>query len=340
MKKQRIIAIALLAVFALPILFYAYQSLFGGKSHSDDTTTPPAEVALNPAPAFNADSAFGFVKGQVDFGPRIPNTKAHTNCGNWLVAQLKKYGCQVTEQTFKATTFDGTTLNARNIIGSINPQANKRILLAAHWDTRPFADKDTGEFKDKKFDGADDGASGVGVLLEIARTLQANAQKPNVGVDIIFFDAEDWGEKHTMTPSQHKLFWCLGSQYWAKNPHKVGYRADYGILLDMVGAKGAIFPKEGTSMMYASGIVENVWQIAQRLGYDNLFNYQQSGGLTDDHTPVNETAKIPMIDIVNLNPMTGDFGSYHHRHTDNLANIDRNTLKAVGQVVVQVLYQE
>ncbi len=336
MKKKQLLSIALLAVFVLPLGAYFIKSC--------DKNTPQSQSSqadLLPAPAFNADSAFSQVAQQVAFGPRIPNSKAHEACGDWLGQQLKKYGCLVTDQRFETKAYDGTKIKARNIIGSINPNASKRILLAAHWDTRPFADKDTAQFKDVKFDGANDGGSGVGVLLEIARTIQASGQKPSVGIDIIFFDAEDWGEKHDApATSPTENYWCLGSQYWAKNLHKPGYTATYGILLDMVGAKGAVFPKEGTSMMYASGVVDAVWGIAQKIGYGSMFSYVQGGGLTDDHTAVNEIAKIPMIDIVEMNPQSGDFGAYHHTHNDNMGVIDPKTLKAVGQVVLQVLYQE
>ncbi|MCY7351966.1 MAG: M28 family peptidase [Cytophagaceae bacterium] len=306
---------------------------------SDEKTTEPALVK---APAFNGDSAYAFVAKQVAFGPRVPNSKAHEACGDWMVAQLKRYGFAVTEQRFITPTYDGTRLKARNIIGSYNPSAARRILLGAHWDTRPFADKDTAKLKDKPFDGANDGGSGVAVMLEIARIIQASPDKPKVGIDLIFFDVEDWGEKDGMQPvSATQSFWALGSQYWAKNPHKPGYSAYYGILLDMVGAKGARFPKEGSSMRYASSIVNSVWAMADRLGYGEYFPDDTGGDIMDDHTAVNEVLKIPMIDIVETkigNNLT--FGSYHHTTRDNLATMDRRTLKAVGQTVTQVLYQE
>lgn len=310
------------------------------KTESSESGSATQEVLVN-APVFNADSAYAFIQKQVDFGPRIPNSKAHQACGDWLVAKLKGYGFTVTEQKFTETAYDGTKLNARNIIGSFNPDAAKRILLTAHWDTRPFADKDTDpKYKDKPFDGANDGGSGVGVLLEIARNLHA---KPlgNVGIDIIFFDIEDWGEKEGVERSGNRENWALGSQYWAKNLHKPGYSAYYGILLDLVGAKGAQFPQEANSLQYAQSIVQNIWNTASKLGYDPYFLPVPGGGLTDDHVAVNEVAKIPMVDIVEMkvnSPKT--FGEYHHTHADNMEVIDRNVLKAVGQTVTQVLYQE
>lgn len=325
-------------VFLLQALFAITSCRHNGSS---GTTKETAEVKLVSAPAFNADSAYVFVDSQVKFGPRVPGTPAHTKTGNWMVNKLKAYGFEVTEQRFMPVTFDGKVLHARNVIGSYNPTATKRILLAAHWDTRPFADKDT-QKKDQAIDGANDGASGVGVLLEIARLINSSPQKLNLGVDIIFFDAEDWGEREDSPPvSQNKVFWCLGSQYWADNLHKPGYSAYFGILLDMVGAKGATFPKEAQSVQFAGSINSRVWDIAGRLGFGQYFIQQEAGGVTDDHYFVNTVAKIPMIDILHQE-LSGSrtFGAYHHTHADNMSIIDKSTLKAVGQTVVQVLYQE
>ena len=188
----------------------------------------------------------------------------------------------------------------------------------------------------KAIDGADDGASGVGVLLEIAR--QFSAKAPSVGVDIIFFDAEDYG-----TPEFDKEYkadtWCLGTQFWAKNPHVKGYKADFGILLDMVGAKGATFFKEQTSLHYAPNIVEEVWSTARNLGYGKFFISAPGGAITDDHQYVITGRNIPCIDIINYDPEaeTG-FGAYWHTQNDTMDNIDRETLKAVGQTVLEVVY--
>lgn len=297
------------------------------------------ETVLVKAPIFNADSAFSFLEKQVKFGPRVPNSTAHKQCGDYLVSSFKQYGCAVTEQNFTAQTFDNKTIQGRNIIGSFNPDATKRIILAAHWDSRPFADKDT-KNQNQAIDAANDGASGVGVLLEIARNLQNANPKPNVGVDFILFDAEDWGEKdgESNNADPNKVWWCLGSQYWAKNPHKAGYNAYYGILLDMVGAKGATFPKEGLSMQYAGSIANNVWSIAEQLGYSQQFQQTEGGSITDDHYFVNTDAKIPMVDIIDLR--NGGFFEHHHTNGDTIDKIDKNTLKAVGQTLIQVLYQE
>lgn len=293
-------------------------------------------------PKFNNDSAYSFIEKQVKFGPRVPNTKAHRETGDYLVAQFKRLGAIVTTQEFEATTFDNQKINLRNIIASFSPEKQKRVLFAAHWDTRPFADKDK-EKKDAPFDGANDGASGVGILLEIARVMEKDSLQ--VGVDIILFDGEDWGEKEGQAadgefPDGLRSWWCLGSQYWATHKHKAGYSAYYGVLLDMVGAKRAHFYREGGSLGYAPRIVAKVWDEAERLGYSDFFIKQNQGAITDDHVFVNELAKIPMIDIVDFQPGIGYFGDYHHTQKDNLDLISKETLGAVGNTLLNVLYYE
>jgi glutaminyl-peptide cyclotransferase len=313
-----------------------------GCSPAANKEADSAEVPLAPAPIVNQDSAFYFVERQVKFGPRVPNSPAHKKTGDYLVASLKNYGARVTEQHFESMSFDGKRLFLRNIIGSYFPEKQKRILLAAHWDTRPFADKDK-ENTNATFDGANDGASGVGVLLEVARLI-SKSNPPNVGVDIIFFDGEDYGEKDGETPPLlpygQETWWLLGSQYWAAHKHQPNYSAYYGILLDMVGAKGSKFFKEGGSLDYAPSVVDNVWNTAARLGLSSIFLNQNASTITDDHVIVNEKANIPMIDIVHYDPVHGYFGDYHHSRKDNLDLVDKEVLAAVAQVVVQVVYNE
>ena len=232
----------------------------GNKTTQNTTGTTPVQQYQQVSPNFNADSAYTYVKDQVDFGYRVPNTAAHAACGNYLAAQLKRFGAEVQEQKMVVTAYDGTKLNARNIIGSYAPEKRTRILLFAHWDTRPYSDQDTDPANHRKpLLGANDGASGVGVLLEVARILQTKA--PEVGIDIIFFDAEDYGVPKFVTDykGDSNETWCLGSRYWAKNPHVKDYRARYGILLDMVGAPNAKFDQEYHSLQYAKDVVERVW---------------------------------------------------------------------------------
>lgn len=318
----------------------------------------PAETASQPAateapsikaPAFNADSAYAYTAKQVAFGPRVPNKPAHIACGNYLVAKLKSFGLKVQEQPFKAMTFDGTQISGRNIIAQYQPQAARRIALFAHWDTRPYADEEKDPAKRKlPIDGASDGASAVAVALEIARTLSLQPEKlaPNVGVDVILVDAEDWGFDAGTQAGQKNLLagqgdgWCLGSQYWAKNMVPAGYKAEYGILFDMVGAKDGHFTREGTSRQNALSVVNKIWNTATQLGYSDFFLFKDTDPITDDHVYTNQ-AGIPTVDIYD-HPAYGDayFPPYHHTTADNMSIIDRKTMKAVGQTVLQVLYNE
>ncbi|BDD10345.1 glutamine cyclotransferase [Fulvitalea axinellae] len=324
---------------AIIVLLLAGLAACGAKTKKNENISSEPAQTLKPAPAFNADSAYAFIQKQVDFGPRIPNTPEHRQCRAYLASKLKQYGATVTEQNFEANTYDGTKLYLTNIIGKLFPERKKRILLSAHWDTRPFADKDKNEPM-ARFDGADDGGSGVGVILEIARILQANPETLNVGVDIVFFDGEDWGEPENYKGKRdyNQIFWCLGSQYWAKEAAASRYSAFYGINLDMVGAKDAKFLKEGTSSQFAPSILRKVWKTAKKLNYSHYFVNKKAFAVTDDHQFVNTIAKIPAIDIINYDG--NDFGAYHHTVNDNMEIISKETLKAVGQTVTQVLYDE
>ena len=290
-------------------------------------------------PSFNADSAYKFVQEQVNFGPRVPNTPAHQACGDYLVSQLERLGADaIYKQDTEIPSYDGKLLQVRNIIGSYKPEAKKRIALFSHWDSRPWADNDP-DIKNHYTPilGANDGASGVGVLLEVARQIQL--QRPELGIDIILFDAEDYGTHKEYTGEHLEEHWCLGSQYWARNPHVRGYNARFGILLDMVGGKDAVFRYEYYSENYAKDINRKVWKAAERIGYGNVFRKQIGGGATDDHLFVNTIARIPTIDII---AMDDKYSFFEHWHTvkDDMDAIDKQTLQAVGQTLLQVIYNE
>jgi Zn-dependent M28 family amino/carboxypeptidase len=306
------------------------------KKPSPPEPVAPAASAQN-IPAFNADSAFAFVAAQTDFGPRVPGTTAHAQCASYLESTLKRFTPHVTVQPFASRAWNNQILSGKNIIGTFNPDARKRILLCAHWDSRPYADHDPDPANHRKpIDGANDGASGVGALLEIARLIHENPL--SIGIDIIFFDLEDYGEPQDMRSNQGDN-WALGSQYWARTPHIPGYRANFGILLDMVGGQEATFYMEGTSMAYAPEIMKKVWRNAHQLGYAGMFVMQESNPITDDHLYINKIAGIPTIDIIQHDPTskTGFF-KYWHTINDNISNIDPNTLKAVGRTVLQTIY--
>jgi len=306
------------------------------KKGDDPIKEEPKEVFV---PGFNSDSAYAYVKKQVDFGPRVPGSKAHAECATWLVNTLKRFAPEVLVQDFKARIYSKETYNGKNIIATFNPGKKERILLCAHWDTRPFADHDPNPANhNTPIDGANDGASGVGVLLEVAR--QFHMHNPEIGVDIIFFDLEDFGQPQS-TQLQIRDDWCLGSQHWAKSPHKLGYRAKYGILLDMVGTPDPVFAQEGMSVHFAPHIVNKVWDIARQLGYGKYFVETRAPTIIDDHYYINEIIRIPTIDIIHYEEFARS-GFFHYWHTlgDTMDKIDQETLEMVGTVVLTTVYRE
>lgn len=325
-------------ILSLLFLFIAWAC----NNKSTSTSSNVASSYQQVSPDFNADSAYSFVDRQVAFGYRVPNTAEHVACGDYLVSELKRHGAEVQEQKMVVTAYDGTKLNARNIIGSYGADKKNRVLLFAHWDTRPYSDHDPNPDNWKKpLLGANDGASGVGVLLEIARVLQT--KEPEVGVDIIFFDAEDYGTPEFARKAGEETdhTWCLGSTYWAENPHVPNYKAKFGILLDMVGAEGATFYKEYFSVRYAKNIVEKIWGVAGQLNNGRYFKGEDGGATTDDHIPVNEIRRIPSVNIIHhdKNSETSFFHSWHTQK-DDMSNISKETLKVVGQTVLEVIYKE
>ena len=326
-------------VSALSILLILVSSCQMGNNNTSIKKSTKKERIV--APTFNADSAYIFIADQVAFGPRVPGTKAHSKCAIWLKDKLKNYGGKVIVQDFKTRTYDNITRNGKNIIASFNTESQKRLLLMAHWDSRPFADHDDNEeLHNTPIDGANDGASGVGVLIEIAR--QFSIKSPTVGVDIVLLDIEDWGPPHDMGITYNEEYWGLGSQYWAKNPHEYGYSAVFGILLDMVGAKNAEFRREYHSNREAGFVVDLVWNTAADLGYRDVFIDEPGGQITDDHYFVNKYAKIPSIDIIHLDPNSKNKSFFDHWHTinDNMENIDKQSLQIVGNVLMSVVYNE
>ena len=313
-------------------------ALFSSCKSNKQTT----EEVLQPVgPAFVADSAMAYCKAQCDFGPRTMNSKAHDLCEEWIVNKFKGFGLEVETQKADLTGWDGTKLHSTNIIAHFNPQAQRRILICAHWDSRPWADNDPDSANwHKPVLAANDGASGVGVMLELARILQ-NDTTLAIGVDLVCFDAEDygtpqWAEKREDSEST----WALGAQYWAKNLPE-NYEPQFGILLDMVGGQGAKFYQEQFSLRYAASIVDKVWSAARHAGFSSLFTNEVGGGITDDHIPVNE-AGIPTVDVIPFYPDCdqSSFGPTWHTVNDDMEHLDINTLKAVGQTLIQVIYSE
>lgn len=325
-------SVVYLALFSL-LLFVSCQS------NEQSTSSQKQETQdLIQNPFYNADSAYVFVANQVAFGPRVPNTDAHKKCGDYMVATLQRFGAEVTEQRVQLKAYNNTILDARNIIGSFNPEQKTRIFLCAHWDSRPYSDNDTDSANyHTPVQGANDGASGVGVLLELARLMQQ--VPPTIGVDIILFDAEDYGRPSFDKSADIGDSFCLGSQYWSRNPHKEGYKPKYGILLDMVGGKNPTFLQEYFSMLYAPDVVKMVWKKAHQLGYQDYFISQLGNPVIDDHYYINKIANIPCIDIIHYSNQTGFVDTWHTIY-DTMENIDKTTLGVVGRVVTAVVYSE
>ena len=298
-------------------------------SQAEDATPKKAIVV----PTFNEVNAYDYVQKQVEFGPRNPGSKGHTACGDYLEETLKSLGASVFTQKGEIKTHDRKTFELRNIIGSFYPEKKKRIMLCAHWDTRPRADQDTERINEPIL-GANDGGSGVGVLLEIARILQEN--EPEVGVDIVLFDLEDYGI------SEVNNSFCLGSQYWARNPPVKGYRPMYAILFDMVGGPNALFPIEQNSNLIAPHVVKKFWDAAHSMGFSSYFPYQEGAGIADDHYYIANMANIPAIDVIeqDQSSKSGVFNKHWHTHKDNMDNVSKPTLKAVGQSALKVIYNE
>jgi len=302
---------------------------------------------------FNADSAYAFCAAQCAFGPRTMNSEAHERCLQWIQQKFQDYGCQVTLQQADLRGYDGTILKSTNIIArqpsAISRQPSSRILVCAHWDSRPWADNDPDSANWRKpVMAANDGASGVAVMLELARLLQQH-DSARVAVDFVCFDAEDWGVPQ-WSDEVDADSWALGAQHWAASYAASSSSAatvsqpsyDYAILLDMVGGQGAKFYHEYYSLQYARPVVEKVWQAASAAGYGSFFLSKDGGGVTDDHIPVNEKAHIPCIDIINHYPdcEQSSFGPTWHTVNDDMQHLDKNTLQAVGQTLVQLIYSD
>lgn len=307
---------------------------------SRKSATEPDTVALV-GPTFCADSAYAFCAKQCSFGPRLMNTDAHDKCGEWIMKQFASYGMKVEAQDAELKAWDGTMLRSRNIWARFRPELTTRVLLCAHWDCRPWADNDPDSTNWRKpVMGANDGASGVAVMMELARII-SNDSTLNIGVDFVCFDAEDWGTPQWADVADNGDTWALGAQYFAENLPK-NYDVRYGILLDMVGGQGARFYQEGVSKQYAPEIVKKVWRAARQAGYESMFPKSEGGMITDDHVPLNQKANIPTIDIIPYYPdcQQSSFGPTWHTVVDDMQHIDRNTLMGVGQVMVQVIFSE
>ena len=286
-------------------------------------------------PAFVADSAYAHIKTQLSLGPRVPGTDAHADCVDFIVKKLSSYGASVEIEEGYMKDYAGEKQLVRNIIARLgDPNAKHRLLLSTHYDSRPWSDEDDEAYRYVGVPAANDGASGVAVLLEIARQLSLR-NTLSMPIDMVFFDCEDMGTPTFIEDSGRPDTWCLGSQLWAQKQERKGLY-DWGILLDMVGAPGATFYKEYYSVQQASNYVDLIWSNAASLGYDKIFSSQQGTPIVDDHLYVNKGLGIPCVDIIHTLPQ-GGFPAWWHTQEDNMMQIDRATLQAVGEVVLSVL---
>jgi glutaminyl-peptide cyclotransferase len=310
----------------------------------DDQDTPPPQpggqqqqqqaLQSKPVPPFDENRAFADVEKQVAFGPRVPNTDAHRKARDFFVQELQAAGAVVQLQDFSAEGY-GETLNLSNVVAAFNPTATDRILLLAHWDSRPRSDEEKDVTKQKLgVPAANDGASGVAVLLELARQFKDNP--PPVGIDILLTDGEDYGDSNK--DAMDKYF--LGAKYFAKTKPAT-YFPRFAILLDLVGDRKAEFRKEGYSMHYAPNVVNFVWSVARDL---NLSTFKQTGpfdSVQDDHLPLNE-AGIKTIDIIDMD-LVGHKSpdpdrKYWHTQNDTMKNISAKTLDEVGTLLLTIIY--
>ena len=276
------------------------------------------------APAFDADSAYALLERQVAFGPRVPGTEGHAAQLAWMTSYLEARADTVIHQTFEHTYPDDYRAELTNVFARFRPGAPDRVLLLAHWDTRPTADYESDpDLQDEPIPGANDGASGTAVLLQLADVLSRHS--PPIGVDILLTDGEDYAADHMY----------LGAEYFAANPPP-GYSPYYGILLDMVADLDPRFPQEGYSRRYAPEVVARVWRMAERLGYGHHFPDEHQIPITDDHVPLNE-AGIRTVNIIDFDYGPGNV--YWHTLEDDLENVGPLGLRVVGEVVAELIYR-
>jgi len=293
-------------------------------AESQKTDSPPTKTQT---PVFDGERAFQYLTAVVDFGPRNPGSAGHDRCLNYLAATLRGFAEEVRLQTFTHRGYLREELHLTNIIASFNPKNESRILLCSHWDTRPRAERDRDPSRwDEPMLGANDGGSGVAVLLEVASLLKKSP--PNIGVDIVLFDGEDYGLEGD-TPN-----YLLGSRHFAETKPST-HAPRFGILLDMVGDENLEIFKEEHSLRYAPDIVSLVWQTAADLGYPQFIN-QPGEAIIDDHLPLNE-AGIRTIDLIDF-AYPDESHRYWHTHEDTPDKCSAASLEAVGTVLTHVVY--
>ena len=311
----------------LPILS---SMIFSCTNYSEKKTEDNNDKESILVPEFNADSAYSYIANQVHFGPRIPNSQSHKNCKAYLSNTLKQFADTVYDQQFNQNVY-GKDLLFTNIIASFNVTKKERIVLCAHWDSRPYADEEQDiSLAVLPILGANDGASGVGILTELARQISKN--NPDIGIDFILFDGEDYGKSHDLN------HYFIGSRFIAE--HYPLQKPKYAILLDLVGDKDAQFRFDPLSLSSHEPLLRSIWDIAKELGFSQ-FKTETGNGVADDHEMlINAGIKsINIIDVqlvgnIDMNPRR----KYWHTTKDNMDNIGKETLYAVGQTLLTFIY--
>ncbi len=318
----------------IPFLCLFLFIVFNGcKKETEQPINKPAFELSSTAdiPFFNGESAYKHVANYAEFGARVPNTKAHTDAKNYILSIINKYADKVVKQDFTISGYDGVKLDLTNIIASFNPAQAKRILICTHWDSRPWADAENDTLLHKQpVHGVNDGGSGVGIMLEAARILKE--KQPNIGVDLLFVDGEDYGKSSDLS------MFCLGSKYFAAT--KNDYHPAFGILLDLVGDKEAKFYKEENSINAAEDVVDLFWDAAAKVSAVSFVN-QNKYSIYDDHIPLIKNG-IRTIDIIDAELVGADktLGrrAYWHTLKDDLSNIGQAAITDVGNTLIYFIY--
>jgi hypothetical protein len=278
--------------------------------------------------AFNGETALRYVQEQVGFGPRVPNTEGHRRTGDWIEAHLRRTADSVEVQAWNHVTREGDTLRLRNFIGRFRPEATERVLLLAHWDTRPRADQEANlGLQQQPIPGANDGGSGVAVLLGVADVLAATP--PTLGVDLLFVDGEDWGTDFSGPDA------LIGSRYFASRLPRDRHPL-FAVLFDMVGDADLRLYPEANSVAGAPEVVNRVWETARNLGYEDVFRTDRQTSAIDDHIPLLE-AGVRAIDVIDFAYGAPDRNVYWHTLQDTPDKLSARSLKIVGDVAVKLV---
>jgi glutaminyl-peptide cyclotransferase len=273
---------------------------------------------------FDGNAAYSYAKAQVDFGPRVPGSLAAKQAGDWIIRQMRTRADTVIVQSFTYTTADGKKLPLRNILARFRPELTERVLYLTHWDSRPISESATTEAEKKMpVPGANDGASGVGMFVALGDVLKKT--KPNVGVDLLFTDGEDYGQ---FGPPEVDVL--IGAKYFATHLPSPGYKPLYGVLWDMIGDKDLRIPYEMYSFQQAPEVVARVWQTAADLGHGDVFVQESGGEVTDDHIPL-LNAGLRVIDVIDLTYPS------HHTPQDTMDKISARSLATVGDVATALV---